>query len=405
MVKFVDNAVMTTATIGTGTITLGSAVAGHQSFADAGVVDGDQVRYRIDEGANWEIGLGTYTASGTTLTRTPSASSASGSAITLAGNARVVATTSAVDLITATGADTLTNKTLDDPILDGSLLDTAGNELLTGVSVGSAVNQVTVSNAATGDAPGFAATGDDTNIDLLLEGKGTGIIRARNTVELRDGASRWATLTGSSSGLDLNIDPAAANASSRLRILVDNTEIARITPTGLGVLNTSPAFPIDVTGAIRASTGVLFGTDTAAANTLDDYEEGTWTVQLYDAGTGGNASPTTVTGYYTKIGNIVHAGFGFLNDIDTTGMNPSGQLHLTLPIAALGSPVISSGSINIASLTFPTGRTLFIPRNASSGGRAIINMAGDGLANGTLTAGALTSGATDIISFQLTYRV
>ena len=48
--------------------------------------------------------------------------------------------------------------------------------------------------------------------------------------------------------------------------------------------------------------GILFGTDTASANTLDDYEEGTWTPSL-----GGNTTYHAQTGKYTKVGNVVHA--------------------------------------------------------------------------------------------------
>lgn len=109
MVKLVNRAKMTTATTGTGTITLGSAATGYQSFASAGVADGDVVRYVIEDGDNWEIGTGTYTATGTTLTRTVSESSNSGSAITLSGNAVVFVSAVANDISdslgTITGAD------------------------------------------------------------------------------------------------------------------------------------------------------------------------------------------------------------------------------------------------------------------------------------------------------------
>lgn len=87
---------MTTATSGAGTITLGSAVSGFLSFADAGVVNGEVVTYAIRDGANSEIGLGTYTTSGTTLSRdTIFNSTNSNAAISLSGNAEVFITVAA----------------------------------------------------------------------------------------------------------------------------------------------------------------------------------------------------------------------------------------------------------------------------------------------------------------------
>lgn len=101
MVTLVNRAKMATATTGTGTVTLGSAASGYQSFANAGVSDGSTVRYVIEEGNNWEIGTGVYTSTGTTLTRNVLESSNSGAAITLAGAAEIYITATSEDLSSA----------------------------------------------------------------------------------------------------------------------------------------------------------------------------------------------------------------------------------------------------------------------------------------------------------------
>ena len=98
MAKFFNRAKMTTTTTGSGTVTLGSASNGFQTFADAGVSNGDVVQYVIEDGANFEIGTGTYSSSGTSLTRTPTESSNSDNAINLSGSATVSITAVADDL-------------------------------------------------------------------------------------------------------------------------------------------------------------------------------------------------------------------------------------------------------------------------------------------------------------------
>lgn len=101
MAKVYNLARVTTATTGTGTITLGSAVAGFLTFAGAGVSNGETVTYAIQEGSNSEIGRGVYTSSGTTLTRASVLRSTnSNNAITLAGAAQVIITPAAEDLLT-----------------------------------------------------------------------------------------------------------------------------------------------------------------------------------------------------------------------------------------------------------------------------------------------------------------
>ena len=62
-----DRVQVTSTTTGTGTFTLGSAVSGFQSFSAIG--DGNTTYYAIVGGTEWEVGLGTYTSSGTLLSR------------------------------------------------------------------------------------------------------------------------------------------------------------------------------------------------------------------------------------------------------------------------------------------------------------------------------------------------
>lgn len=98
MAKLANLARMSTATTGTGTITLGSAVTGFLSFAQAGISDGQVVWYAIKDGSNTELGYGTYTSSGTTLTRNVVTSTNSNAAINLSGSAEVAITPSALAL-------------------------------------------------------------------------------------------------------------------------------------------------------------------------------------------------------------------------------------------------------------------------------------------------------------------
>jgi hypothetical protein len=80
-------------------------------------------------------------------------------------------------LVSLVSADTLTNKTLTSPKIGTNILDTGGNELLKLTATGSAVNELTLANAATGGAPILSATGGDTNIGITLTPKGSGAVK------------------------------------------------------------------------------------------------------------------------------------------------------------------------------------------------------------------------------------
>ena len=90
-------------------------------------------------------------------------------------NPDIVDATSA--FVTATSTTTLTNKTLTSPKIGTSILDTNGNELALLTATGSAVNEFTLANAASGAGPTLSATGE-TNVDINLNPKGSGVLKS-----------------------------------------------------------------------------------------------------------------------------------------------------------------------------------------------------------------------------------
>lgn len=106
--RLVNQARMNTNTVGTGTLTLTTAVAPFNTFATAGVLDGNTIAYSIIDGtANSEKGWGVYSSAGPTLTRNVITSTNGNAAIALSGTAQVFIDPSLWDLIfLATSAHT-----------------------------------------------------------------------------------------------------------------------------------------------------------------------------------------------------------------------------------------------------------------------------------------------------------
>ena len=106
--------------------------------------------------------------------------------------------------VTLTGTQTLTNKTLTTPVI-AQINDANGNEELKFTATASAVNEITITNAATATRPDIAVTGGDTNIGLSITTKGTGLVL------FNDGAyNAEATLTdGATITWDVGSSPVA----------------------------------------------------------------------------------------------------------------------------------------------------------------------------------------------------
>jgi hypothetical protein len=134
-----DRVLETTTSTGSGTITLAGAKPGYQSFAAVG--DGNQTYYTIAGSAEWEVGIGTYTSSGTTLSRdTVLSSSNSGNKVTFSAGTKDVFVTypsekSQVRVVVVNESTTST----------GYTIETTNNGLSVGPVTVSAGNSITVS--------------------------------------------------------------------------------------------------------------------------------------------------------------------------------------------------------------------------------------------------------------------
>lgn len=174
----------------------------------------------------------------------------------------------------ASHAQTLTNKTLASPtIVKPKILvaidDSAGAEVLAFTSVASAVNEVLITNAATGTGPVISTTGNDTNINLNLSSKGTGAVRLQTKV-----AYASETLTTASPSVSLLVPLTIFNRAGSIAATLTNgtvtgeskkfvninTGAATVTPTSFGQ---GTSFTVNQNGAAEAiwsgSSWYLFG--------------------------------------------------------------------------------------------------------------------------------------------------
>ena len=301
---------VTTSTTGTGTITLGSAATTYQTFAEAGVSNGDVVRYLIEEGTNWEVGTGTYTATGTTLSRTVSESSNSGSAITLAGNATVSIVSAAEDV---TSDVEITGGTIDNAVIGGTtaVAGTFTNVTSTGTltyatlndgttSLTSTVAELNYSDGVTSNiqtqldakaplaSPAFTGTATGVNLtlsgDLTVNGTTTTLnttntVVSDNLLELNNGVSSNAN----DSGIVIERGSTGDNAFMGWDESADSFIVGTTTATGSSTGDlTITAAPLTVS-ALTASSGAFSGDVTFGDNDKAIFGAGN-DLQIYHAG-------------------------------------------------------------------------------------------------------------------------
>lgn len=192
-----DRVKETTATTGTGTLTLAGAVAGFQTFTSV-LSNGDTTYYGIFESSTgeFEVGLGTFTSSGTTLARTTILeSSNSGSAVNLTAGAADVFITQPAEkavyldasghIATADGRN-VTNVAASTATTAGTVTTAAQPNITSlGTLTTLTVDDITINGSTISDAGEFTIDGGDV---IVLDADNSGVIR------VKDGGTHYGSL-------------------------------------------------------------------------------------------------------------------------------------------------------------------------------------------------------------------
>jgi hypothetical protein len=350
-----DRVQVTTSTTGTGTLTLGSAVTGFQDFAVIG--DDNTTYYTITDNNNWEVGIGTYTDSGTTLSRdTVLESSNAGAKVNFgAGTKFVFCTYPAEKSVDIETAQTLTNKTIN-----------GSNNTITNVSLTAGVTGVLpIANGGTGETTRQAA------IDALagavtsgqyLRGNGTDVVMA-NIV-----AGDVPTLNQNTTG---NAASATVLQTARLLNGVSFNGSANITvPTNLGITAGTTAGPI-VTSS--SGTNATLPTATASASGVVTTGAQTWagvktfnsTITGSISGNSGTATALqtarTINGTsFNGSANITTANWGTARTL--WGQSVDGSANITAPLrpaaGSVSAPAFSTSADTNTGMFFPAADTI-----------------------------------------------
>jgi len=351
-----DRVKETSTTTGTGTLTLAGAVTGFQAFSVIG--DGNTTYYTITDTIDWEVGIGTYTSSGTTLSRdTILESSNGGSAVNWgAGSKDVFVTYPAEKAVYFNAADQVD---VDNLRLDGNTLsstNTDGNVVLDPNGTGS----VDVSSAKIINVASPTTNNDAANKEYVDSIVAAGVhfhdpVRVEATSNLNatynnGTAGVGATLTNAGTQAALVLDGVTLSVADRVLIYLqtDQTENGVYVVTDTGSVSTNWI----LTRASDADTYVVSSPDGLSEGSTFFVLEGTIGAgDIYSCNTAGVITFGTTNITFAQIGTaqIYTAGAGLdLNgtefSVETNGIT-NAMLRQSAGLSVIGRSANTTGDV------------------------------------------------------------
>jgi len=344
-----DRVQETTATTGTGSLTLGGAVSGYQSFAVVG--NGNTCYYTIVNGSAWEVGIGTYSTTGPSLARTTvlSNSNSDTSPITLSGASSVFVTYPAERSVNLDASGNVSPLgTITSAVWNGSTVGVAYGG--TGVTTSSGANSVVLR---------------DSNANSTFNNFITGAVAvtaAAGTTVLTAASARTQILVGSTTQT-FQLPNATTMALGQSFVFVNNSSgVLTVKDNASATVETVPSGGVTQLGAVSIATSA-----------------GSWGAYSFipaavDWGTNALNLATTVISGGTWQGGVIQPAYGgtglttFVAANNALYSSGAGSLTAgTLPVAAGGTGITSlttnyipvgngtSGFTSSSSLQFASG--------------------------------------------------